>query len=155
MAGKTARETTQSRQSSPDELLNGSNVSLFEFGQVPRIQLVKPSFSLSDDTLFDLGILHGNQQLQQSAMPANLQYVGPQQYMLPQGKDDTLEELEDYVQGLNDRFDLPGDQLMTPRCSFEQGNPQAPPTTQIPSRLRCLQSEAVLYCERWLISNNR
>jgi hypothetical protein len=128
---------------------------LFEYGQVPRIQLVKPSFSLSDDTLFDLGILHSNQQLQQSAMPANLQYVGPQQYMLPQAKDDTLEELEDYVQGLNDRFDLPSDQLMTPRCSFEQGTTNLPRQPKFPPNSVALQSEAVLYCERWLISNNR
>ena len=38
--------------------------------------------------------------------------------MLQHSKDEML-ELEDYVQGLNDRFELPGDQLMTPRCSFE------------------------------------
>jgi len=117
MAGKS-QEPTQSRQSSPDELLNGSGLSPFEFSQVPRIQVVKPSFSLSDNTFLDLGIMNGNQQLQQTAMPSSLQFVGPQQYMLQHSKDEML-ELEDYVQGLNDRFELPGDQLMTPRCSFE------------------------------------
>ena len=124
MAGKTL-EPTPSRQSSPDELLNNSNLSLFEFTQVPRIQVVKPSFSLSDDPLLDLGMLNGNQQLHQTGMPSGLQFVGPQQYMLQQSKDETL-ELEDYVQGLNDRFELPGDQLMTPRCSFEGTIPGLP-----------------------------
>jgi hypothetical protein len=116
----------QSRTSSPDDLLRGDS-GVYDFNHVPRIQLVKPSYSsvLSDDTLFDLGNLNNNGQqlLSQSSLPINLQYLSAQQYLSPQGKDDSL-ELEDYVQGLNDRFELPGDQLlpMTPRCSFDQGN---------------------------------
>jgi hypothetical protein len=120
MAAKTTtRETSQSRQSSPDEPVNSSSTSLFEFSQVPQIQVVKPSFSLSDDILFNLGMLNGNQQ-PQTVVPSALQFVGAQQYMLQNPKDETL-ELEDYVQGLTDRFELPSHQLMTPRRSFEQG----------------------------------
>lgn len=115
----------QSRTSSPDDLLHGDS-GIYDFHHVPRIQLVKPSYSsvISDEALFDLGNLNNNGQqlLSQSGLPMNLQYLSAQQYMLPPGKDDSL-ELEDYVQGLNDRFDLPSDQLlpMTPRCSFSQG----------------------------------
>jgi hypothetical protein len=114
----------QSRASSPDDLLNAdSAVYDLSSGHVPRIQLVKPNYQhLSDETLFDLGILNGCQPLTQSGLALNLQYMTPQQYLLPPGKEESL-ELEDYVQGLNDRFDLPSDQLlpMTPRYSFDQG----------------------------------
>jgi len=116
----------QSRTSSPDDLLRGDS-GVYDFNHIPRVQLVKPSYSsvISDETLFDLSNLNNNGQqfLSQSGLPINLQYLSAQQYMLPQAKDDSL-ELEDYVQGLNDRFDLPSDQLlpMTPRCSFDQGN---------------------------------
>jgi hypothetical protein len=123
MSGQN-RETL-SQPSSPDELSNG-DASLFDLtsSSVPRVQHVKPSYSsvISDESLFDLGNLNGGQQLSQSSLTLNLQYVTPQQYMMPPAKEESL-ELEDYVQGLNDRFDLPADQFLpiTPRCSYEQG----------------------------------
>jgi hypothetical protein len=118
------RAQSSSRPTSPDDFLN-SDPSLFDFatGPAPRIQLVKPSYqTVSDETLYDLGILQGGQHLNQSGLALNLQYLTPQQYMMPH-KEESL-ELEDYVQGLNDRFELPGDQMlpMTPRASFDQGS---------------------------------
>ena len=113
----------KSQPSSPDDVLHGDS-GVYDLNQVPRIQLVKPNYSsvISDESLFDLGILHSGQHLSHSSLAMNFQYTNAQQYMLPQVKEDSL-ELEDYVQGLNDRFELPTDQLlpMTPRCSFDQG----------------------------------
>ena len=113
----------QSQPSSPDDVLHGDS-GVYDFNLVPRIQLVNPNYSsvISDETLFDLGLLHSGQHLSHSGLSVNLQYMNAQQYMLPQAKEESL-ELEDYVQGLNDRFELPTDQLlpMTPRCSFDQG----------------------------------
>ena len=116
-----------SRASTPEEFLNGDQ-GIFDLGgggHVPRINLIKPSYTttaISDDTLFDLGILNGGQNFAHAGLALNFPYMTPQQYTLQPGKEESL-ELEDYVQGLNDRFDLPSDQLlpMTPRCSFEQG----------------------------------
>ena len=112
----------QSQPSSPDDVLHGDS-GVYDFNHIPRLQVVKPSYSsvISDDTLFDLGILQGGQNLSHSGLAMNFQYLNAQQYMLPQAKEESL-ELEDYVQGLNDRFELPTDQLlqMTPRCSFDQ-----------------------------------
>jgi hypothetical protein len=113
----------RSQSASPDSLLRGDN-SVFDLNSGQRIQLVKPSYHsvLSDETLFDLGILNGNQAIPQTGLAMNLSYMSSQQFMMQQAKEDSL-ELEDYVQGLNDRFDLPSDQIlpMTPRCSFDQG----------------------------------
>jgi len=118
-----------SRASTPEDLLNGDQ-GVFDLGggHVPRINLIKPSYTttaISDDSLFDLGILNGGQNLSHAGLALNFPYMTPQQYVLQPGKEESL-ELEDYVQGLNDRFDLPTDQLlpMTPRCSFEQGKPR-------------------------------
>jgi len=123
----TTQRELSSRASTPEDLLSGDQ-GVFELGggHVPRINLIKPSYTttaISDDTLFDLGILNGGQNLAHTGLALNFPYMTPQQYILQPGKEESL-ELEDYVQGLNDRFDLPGDQLlpMTPRCSFEQGN---------------------------------
>jgi hypothetical protein len=106
-----------------DDLFNTDH-SVFELGNGlgPRIQLVKPSYpAIPDETLYELGILQPGQTLNHPGQALNLQYLGHQQYMLPQNKEESL-ELEDYVQGLNDRFELPNDQIpMTPRCSFDQG----------------------------------
>lgn len=129
----TQQRDLPSRASSPEDLLNGGDLGVFDLGgaHVPRINLTKPSYtttSISDDTLFDLGILNGGQNLAHSGLALNFPYMtAPQQYILQPGKEESL-ELEDYVQGLNDRFDLPGDQLlpMTPRCSFEQGKAHTP-----------------------------
>jgi hypothetical protein len=113
----------QSQPSSPDDVLLGDS-GVYDFNHVPRIQLVKPNYSsvIPDEALFDIGLLQTGQHLSNSGLAMNFQYMNAQQYMLPQPKEDSL-ELEDYVQGLNDRFELPTDQLlpMTPRCSFEQG----------------------------------
>jgi hypothetical protein len=113
-----------SRPPTPDDPFHGDSSVFNDFDPVPRI--VKSGYQtvISNEAIFDLNISHNGQQMPQSAFSTNnYQYMSPQQYMLPQGKDDSL-ELEDYVQGLNDRFELPSDQLhsMTPRCSFEQGN---------------------------------
>jgi hypothetical protein len=115
--------SASSRPTSPDDFLNG-DASFYDFasGSIPRLQLVKPSYqTISDETLYDLGILQPSAPLNQSGLALNLQYLTPQQYMMPH-KEDSL-ELEDYVQGLNDRFELPSDQIlpMTPRASFDQG----------------------------------
>jgi len=118
-----APRQTESRQSSPEDLLNGESPP-YDSNSVPQLQLVKPSYqsAVTDETLFDLGLLNGTHNLSHPGLAMNLQFVGPQQYLLPPQKDESS-ELEDYVQGLNDRFDLPSDQLlpMTPRCSFDQG----------------------------------
>ena len=114
----------RSRQSSPDDFFY-TDSSVFDFlSNVPRIQLVKPTYQnmTSDETLLDLGILSSNQPVAQANQASNVSYLNTPQFLLPQGKEDSV-ELEDYVQGLNDRFDLADDPLlpMTPRCSFEQG----------------------------------
>ena len=81
----------QSQPSSPDDVLLGDS-GVFDFSHVPRIQLVKPNYSsmISDETLFDLGILHSGQHLSHSGLSMNLQYVNTQQYVLPQAKEDSL-----------------------------------------------------------------
>jgi hypothetical protein len=123
-AVRERRAQSSSRPTSPDDFL-GADPSLFDYptAATPQIQLVKPSYqTVSDETLYDLGILQGSQQLSHSGLALNLQYLTPQQYMMP-NKEESL-ELEDYVQGLNDRFELPSDQIlpMTPRASFDQGS---------------------------------
>jgi hypothetical protein len=125
MTAQERQLNLSSRPTSPDDFFNGEGIYDFGTGPGPRIQLMKPSYpsNISDEALFDLGILQCGQP--QNGLALNLQYLTPQQYMLPQqGKEDSL-ELEDYVQGLNDRFELPGDQIlpMTPRCSFEGSTP--------------------------------
>src|SRR5436190_19400390 len=111
----------QSRGSSPDELFQGD----YDFNnhalQMPLIKQNNYSSQLQEENLFDLGIMQ--QHVLPSGPGTNLQYINSQQDMLPQVKEGSL-DLDDYVQRLNDRFDLPHDQLlpMTPCHSFDQGN---------------------------------
>lgn len=123
MTTQEYNERSYSPQEGQDNLFNTDHrVYEFDAGSDPRLQLVKPSYpGIQDETVFDLGMLQTGQPLSHSGLALNLQYLG-QQYLIPQNKEDSL-ELEDYVQGLNDRFEIPNDQMlpMTPRCSFDQG----------------------------------
>src|SRR5579862_8388857 len=118
-----------SRQQTPDEILNADQSS-YDFtssSAVPQIH-VKPAHQqhpqyVLEDTLYDLGILQPTQSVSQSGLALNLSYPTAQQFGLAQLKEDSL-ELEDYIQGLNDRFELQTDQSVipiTPRASFDQG----------------------------------
>jgi len=126
-----AQVQLSSRQQTPEDLLN-TDASPYDFAStpVPHIQIKsvaqqqqqQPQYVL-DETLFDLGILQPTQPGAHSGLALNLSYANHQQYGIPQVKEDSL-ELEDYIQGLNDRFELQTDPNMlpvTPRASFDQG----------------------------------
>jgi hypothetical protein len=120
MAGRLSQP--HSRYSSPDDTFNADPVFDLSAASVPRIQLVKPSYPHGplEDSLFTFGALNAGQTLAPPNLAMHLQYIQPQMVLLAQMKEDSV-ELEDYVQGLNNRFDMPNEDIlpMTPRCSFD------------------------------------
>jgi len=137
MARHTAAETNnakrplRSNSSSPLNDLSSQASSVFDISgassqNAARSQLgAKQMYhAMMDESLLDLGIMSSQQMVNAGlalhvpfSSNAGVHYMG-----LHQQQEDSS-ELEDYVQGLNDRFELPTDQIlpMTPRCSFDQG----------------------------------
>lgn len=123
-----AQVQLSSGRQTPEDYLNADPSSYdFASSAVPQIH-VKPASHqpqyVLDETLYDLAISQPAQQLvPPSGLALNLSYPTAQQYGLAQFKEDSS-ELEEYIQGLNDRFELPIDQNIlpiTPRPSFDQG----------------------------------
>jgi hypothetical protein len=122
----TAQVRLASRPTSPEDyLLNGDHSVYENFSATsfPQFQIKQTGYAL-DDTLFDLSIYHTPQSSQQhlSGLALNLSYPVAAQFSLPNVKEET-QELEDYIQGLNERFELPVEDSipLTPRTSLDQG----------------------------------
>src|SRR5947207_1443053 len=120
----TAQLRRMSRPTSPDDFLLNEHESSYEFAALSFPQLLKQPPYTVDDSIYDLAIFSIPQTTSQNnpGLALNLSFPVSQHFHLPNVKEET-QELEDYIQGLNDRFELPTENLLpiTPRLSFDQG----------------------------------